>query len=349
MGNAKVFSAINTKIRVLKSNLLKDIDYIKLMNKKDLKEQIEYLNEYTVYRKDLESIEDINNLQDIESLLRNHIVKEYKKPLHFFNDKYKDFFNVLLLKYDIDFLKIYIRILETEDDSSKLSKYRLLNKEYNSFNLERVMKTSNLEEFINSLKGTIYYDVLGAYKNQKDKKLIFYIEMNLEKLYFNLMYSKSKSLGEKDKLFFQEILATNEDLLNIQWLYRGIKFYKLLPEELINFTLPHGLVFKYNDLKKMSYSNVKELIEKVMASKYKFLFDSEKDVDLYMDRRIHRYLYYMFLKSSKKSGLDIRLSIAFMHLLDYEADDIISILEAKRYGLEIEEIKKYLVRSIEGR
>lgn len=349
MSNERIFSAVNTKIRVLKSNLLSEIDYINLMQKKDLKSQIEYLLENTVYKKELESIEDEYSLEDVEFALENHIIGQYEKILSFFTDEYKDLFKTLLLRYDIEFLKVYIRILERKDDSIKLDKHILSNEKYYSFNVEKVMKTSNLKDFVDSLKGTIYYNVLLSYKDQKDKKTIFYMEMNLDKMYFNLLYTKSKSLDKRDRDLFQDILGTNEDLLNIEWIYRGIKFYNLLPEELINFTLSHGNIFKYNDLKKMAYGSEKELIDKVLSTKYEFLFDSEKDIDLYMDRRIHRYLYYMFLKLLKVGGLDIVLSIAYIHLLEYEAKDIISILEAKRYRLDTEGIKRYMIRNIERR
>lgn len=350
MSNERIFSAVNTKIRVLKSNLLNEMDYINLMKKDDLKSQIEYLMENTVYKKELKSIEDINSLEDVEFALRNHIIDQYEKILNFFTDRYKELFKALLLRYDMEFLKIYIRLLERKDDSIKfdkyLSKYIVRNEKYDSFNLEKIIKTSNLEELVESLKGTIYYDALLSYKYNKDKKTIFYIEMNFNKLYFNLLYEKSKSLSKKDRDLFQSILGTYEDLLNTEWIYRGIKFYNLLPEELINFTLPHGIVFKYNDLKKMGYGTEKELIDKVLSTKYEFLFNSEREIDLYMDRRIHRYLYYMFFKLLKTGGLDIVLSIAYLYLLEYEAKDIISILEAKRYDLGVEEIKEYMIRSM---
>lgn len=345
----KEFFLLLIQIRVLKSKLLNELDYINLMEKKDLKSQIQYLIENTVYKDEIESIVNTDSLEDIEYALKNHIISQYQKISSFFNDEYKDLFKTLLLRYDIEFLKIYIRILVRKNDSIEINKYRLNNSKYDSFNLEKVIKSSNVEEFVNSLKGTIYYNSLTSYKNQKDQEMIFYMEMNLDNLYFNLLYNKSKYLSKKDSELFQTILGTNEDLLNIEWIYRGIKFYNLFPEELINFTLPHGVLLKYNDLKKMAYGTEKELIEKVLSTKYKFLFDSEKEIDLYMDRRIHRYLYYMFLKSLKSSGLDILLSIAFIHLLEYQAKDIISILEAKRYGLDIEEIKDYMIRSIERR
>jgi V/A-type H+-transporting ATPase subunit C len=143
-------------------------------------------------------------------------------------------------------------------------------------------------------------------------------------------------------------LGRNVDLLNIEWIYRGIKFYNLIPEELINFVLSNGYEFEYKDLKKMCYSNIEELKKIVLKTQYDFLFDTEKDVDLYMERRMQRYLQYKFLDAFKKAKLDIHLSMAYFHLLEYEIRDIISILEAKKYGLTMEETKDYLVMKVEG-
>lgn len=98
----------------------------------------------------------------------------------------------------------------------------------------------------------------------------------------------------------------------------------------------------------MCYSSEEALKRIVLKTRYKFLFDSEKDIDLYMERRIERYIYFEFLKDYRKAKLDLTLTMAFIHLLEYEVKDIISILEAKRYGLGIEQTKEYLVRKIEG-
>jgi len=67
-----------------------------------------------------------------------------------------------------------------------------------------------------------------------------------------------------------------------------------------------------------------------------------------MERRTERYLYYQFANSFKKGKLDIASTMAYIHLLEYEVRDIISILEAKRYELSLNEAKEFLVRKIEG-
>ncbi len=348
MSNERRFAAINTKIRVLRAKSLDRKDYINLMEKKNVEEQIAYLKENTVYGEELSKIEDLNNIQQVEIGLERRLISEFKKIIKYFTDDYRKLFRTLMLRYEIEDLKLYLRALERKEDLNKIEPLSLLKEKYYSFDSEKLRSSSNLEEFIENLKGTIYYNALNSYKKEEHTKIIFYMEMNLDRLYFNSLKAQSKNLKKEDRIIFEKILGTNEDLLNIEWIYRGIKFYNLLPEELINFTLPNGYKFNYKKLKKMCYSSEEQLKEIVLETQYNFLFDTEKDVDLYMERRIERYLHYRFLNAFKNGNLDVTLPIAYIHLLEYEIRDIISILEAKKYGLTLQETKDYLVRKVEG-
>lgn len=348
MSNERRFSAINTKIRVLRAKSLDKKDYINLMEKNSVVEQVAYLKENTIYKEELSKIENLDKIEQVEIELERHLINQFEKIIRYFTDDYRSLFRTLMLRYEIEDLKLYLRALERKEDLSKIDSLSLLKEKYYSFDPKKLKSSRNMEEFIENLKGTIYYDALNSYKEEEHAKIIFYMEMNLDRLYFNSLKSASKSLKKEDKIIFEKILGRNEDLLNIEWIYRGIKFYNLLPEELINFTLPHGYEFNYKKLKKMCYSNEEELKEIVLKTQYDFLFDTEKDIDLYMERRIQRYLYYRFLDAFRKASLDITLSIAYIHLLEYEIRDIISMLEAKKYGLTLQETKDYLVRKVEG-
>jgi len=46
--------------------------------------------------------------------------------------------------------------------------------------------------------------------------------------------------------------------------------------------------------------------------------------------------------------MNILITIAYFHLLEFEIRDIISMLEAKRYGFTLEDTINYLVKKVEG-
>ena len=346
MGNERRFAAINTKIRVLRSRLLKDKDYINLIQKNSVREQVEYLSINTVYRDVLKNIINFNDIQQVELDLEKYIIIQFEKIIKYFSDDYEKFYRSLMLRYEVEDLKIYLRAVGRDEEVVR--KVCFINDDHYSFDCNKLITASNMNEFIENLKGTIFYDVLKPYQNEEDAKIIFYMEMNLDKLYFNTLKTESLNLSKEDRKIFEDILGNNVDLLNIEWIYRGIKFYNLLPEELINYTLPNGSIFDYNQLKEMSYSNVEKLKEIVNKTKYAFLFEDEESIDLYMALRIQRCLHDRFKKIFKKGALDISISLAYIHLLEYEIRDIISILESKKYELTLQDTVKYLISEIKG-
>jgi len=344
--NGQNFSAVNTKTRVLKSRLLSNRDYINLMQLDNVNEQIDYLKNNTVYGKVLEDVDELDyDIQRIEINLKRYLIIQMEKIIRYFTGEYKEFYKTLLLRYEIEDLKLYLRAIERKEEIPNVACFFL---NHSTFNCNKLQNVGNLGEFIDGLKGTIYYDILAPYKDEEGPKTIFYMEMNLDRLYFNQLKAKCKKLRKADREAFEYTLGENIDLLNIEWIYRGIKFYNLLPEELINYLLPHGLEFNYKDLKKMCYSDIDTLKEIVLKSKYSFLFDTKKDVELFMERRIERYLYFKFKSLFKKGHLNILITIAYFHLLEFEIRDIISMLEAKRYGFTLEDTINYLVKKIEG-
>lgn len=338
------FSAVNTKTRVLKSRLLSNEDYINLMQLDNVKEQIDYLKNNTVYGEVLEDVDDLNyDIQKIEINLKRYLIIQMEKIIKYFTKEYKDFYETMLLRYEIEDLKLYLRALERREEIPNVACFFF---QHYTFDSSKLSNVTNIGDFIEGLKGTIYYDILIPYKDEEGPKITFYMEMNLDRLYFNQLKKKSQKLNKVDRKAFENILGENVDLLNIEWIYRGIKFYNLIPEELINYVLPHGLEFDYKDLKKMCYSDIDTLKEIVLNSKYSFLFDTQKDVELFMERRIERYFYFKFKNLLKKGHLNILTTIAYFHMLEFEIRDIISMLEAKRYGFSLEETINYLVKKI---
>ena len=351
MGNPRRFAALNTKIRALKGSLLKDSDFINLMSKDSIEGVALYLKNDTNYREVLEgtNVEDIRR-GELEPLLKKYIVVQFEKLIHYFTDDYNRLFKTIFARFEIEDLKIYLRAISRGEDITKIVDFIDYPSKYGTLDYEVLSSSRNVEEFIENLKGTKYYDVLKPYLNEENRKLLFYMEMNLDRLYFRMLKEDAGRLEGDDKKLFEEILGKNIDLLNIEWIYRGIKYYNLLPEELINYTLLGGHEFKYKDVKELCYlRDVEKFKEAILNSKYAFLFDTKGDVDLFMERRIERYMYFEFLKYLKMGKMDITVSAAYIHLLEYEVRDLISTIEAVRYKLGFDEASKYLIRRVEGR
>ncbi|WP_432662567.1 V-type ATPase subunit [Wukongibacter baidiensis] len=348
MGNVRRFASINTKIRALEGRLLSKDDYRNLIAAGSVREIADYLKDNTAYFKVLRDADTYTlQVDQLELLLKKYIVGQYEKLIHHFTDEYRKLFKILFIRYEIEDLKLYLRAINRGEDLGSVKELIVYSGSYSTVDYEALSDSKGLQELVDNLEDTIYYNALKAYVSEDSQRRMFYMSMSLDRLYFKLLSEQIEKLSKEDRNILRELLGKNVDLLNLQWIYRGLKFYKLTPEELVNYTLHYGYYLNYKRIKELCYTkNEDELISKMIDSKYGFLFDNRDTLEIFMERRIERYLYFLFLDYKKREKMNIIESVVFMHLMEYEMRDIISIVEAVRYGMDREATKKFLVRKI---
>lgn len=146
-----------------------------------------------------------------------------------------------------------------------------------------------------------------------------------------------------------ELLGINVDLLNVQWLYRGKRYFQLSPELLFNYCLKHGLRLGLKRLRVLCYlEGTQELVAAMAQTPYGFLFDNPEQLAVAMERDIARMVYGRFEALGQKEQLSLVTPVGYLHRLEYELRDVFSILEAKRYGMSGRETAGFLVRVLEG-
>lgn len=346
MDSVTKFAALNTKIRVLERELLTDEDYLNLMHLKSVKEGFNYFLENTYYSEFLRNLE-MKDLSSIENAFYNNLLEKYDKITSFLHIDYRKIFKKIFMRYEVEHIKKYLRKLNQNQTVELLYK-NFKNAKYSDLDYKMLSTATSIEDFVEKLKGTDYYDILNYHLISKDR--LFYMEMSLDIHYFNRLSNEMKKrFGQSKRNTILEVLQKNSDLLNIQWIYRGKKYYDFSAEELLNYVLLTGYYFKYKDLKSLCYAkNIQELINKLKDSKYGFLFSDEENFEFLMERNVERYIYQLFKNLEKVSLMNINKSIGYMHKLEYEMRDIFTILESINYGLDIESIKNRLVRELEG-
>jgi len=171
--------------------------------------------------------------------------------------------------------------------------------------------------------------------------------MALDMGYFNIIQSRRLKISGEDRKMLKKWEGMVADLYNIQWIYRGKKFYHLSPEELLNYTINFGDRLTFADRQGMCYTkNLEELYRMTINTVYGFLFKKEEiSRDIYMERRINRFIYYKLMAMTHKFTMSIIQTIGYVWSLEFEIRDIISIIESIRYDLPPEEARKFLVKA----
>lgn len=347
MGSVTKFAAVNTKVKALERYLLSTEDYNQMLQSVNEKEVMNFLKEQTFYGEFLEDLssEDLR-VDYLEGLARRFVFQRYEKLVHYFTDEHRKLFKMLFMRYEVENLKLLIRAVYRKEDLERVNQELMISSIFSKLDYEKLARSLSLEEFVENLKGTPYHRVLKPYINENPKRLMFYMEMNLDRIYFKMLGDQIHKLKGDDLEDMQELLGRNTDILNIQWIYRGLKFYGLSPEELFNYCLGNGFI-RYSKLKELCYSTDEEdFVEKLKNSRYGFLFEDIETMDQFMERSMERYLYRVLINLEKKHRMNIMPSVIFMHKLEYEMRDIFTILEAKRYRFGADVIKDYLVRIV---
>lgn len=340
------YGALNTKIRVLTKGFLKQEDYLNLLKKTSVSDVFLYLKEKTSYHQILDGMnpESISR-RDIEDILDRNMIKNTDKLVHYFRDDYKIFIRSLYMKYEIEDLKVLARSIFNEENPEQIRKSFTFLGKYSQVEPDKLLKSRTIRELIYSLKGSEFFEFLIPLIDGKRENL-FRFEMALDMGYFNIIQSRKLKLSVRDRKLLKRWEGMVADLFNIQWIYRGKKFYNLSPEELFNYTINFGNRLTFVGRKELCYTkNIEELLKITTNSVYGFLFKAQEfSTDIYMERRINRYLYYQLRDLSRKFSLSIIQTIEYVWLLEFEIKDIISIIESIRYKLSSEEARKFLIK-----
>lgn len=322
--------ALNAKLPKIYSEFLDYDDFYKLSKMDNLKDSLTYLK--TNIFKDLDPLSDI---YEVESFLRNYKTSEVERLQHYLSSKYRDFIKSYLMDGEIQKIKYILRAIKIGKNPN-IESLNIKGK-----NIE--FKNVSLKEFVDNLKDTDYYDILKNYVSE-DESTLFYMEMNLDKYYYQGLVDSAKVLSKIDREEFLETIGTKIDILNIIWIYRAKKYFMLIPEEIFNFTI-FGGSFTSEKLLNFTYLREEEFIEEIKKTKYAFLFDEESDSD--MNKKAERYELLNAKKVFRKSR-GIGKLMAYLVLLEKEIKDIEILLESARFNLPPGDKLRHLINSKEG-
>lgn len=349
MMNNIQFSSINTKISAIRAKMLRKQDFIHIMNLDSVEEVIQYLNDHTDLKDVLWDLTGKKvHRNDIERRLFQYRRLILEKLRYYLGNEYKDFLKKYMIRYEIEDLKLIFEVVRGKKHLEDITNHPFRSSKYSKLNFAELLKQDSLLKVLKQLKGTDYYRLILPYIQNVDEKFSFYVEMVLDKYYYDQLIESAQNLPDSADKKSEEILRRNIDLYNLEWIYRATKYFDMSKEEILNFVLNGGYKYNYKKLKDLIYSfDLKDIEGQFQDSDYKFLFNRDQDIDLYMERRIDRYIYYKSLRLYRSSTLTFDKVITFMLLIEFEMKDIISIIESKRYHMTAKEISKYLIRKLE--
>lgn len=347
MSSVKEHAAIGAKIKAMESDFLSHDDYRNLIKEKSITGCARYLKNNTTYKNVLgdTNISDIRR-GALENLIKQNIVRNLDKIMHYYSGENREFIRTFYAKYEIEDLKDLAREAYNQEKIETPEAKVFIGK-YSNAKPEKIVDSHSVGEIIQALSGTEFDKFTRPLLDNNRGENLFRFEMTLDLAYYNILQQKWEKLSPADRKTAEFTFGIIGDILNLQWIYRGKKFYNIEPELLLNYTIKLYHKLSFNKLKELCYkNNVADLINMANETDYGFLFKKDESTDIYMDRRMYRYLYFKLLAIDRKTTMNIINTIVYILLLEFEVRDIISIIEIVRYRVEENRGKQYLIKDM---
>lgn len=338
------YNATVAKIMAIYGKRIKPQDYTELMNKQNVSEVAEYLKRNTHYSQLLSSI-DTNTVHRgmLENLLRRSVFETYMRITGFEHISKQEFYNYKILQTEINEILRCIRFINA--GSQKLiADVPIYINHLTSFDLLELAKITDFKELLTFLKKTPYYDVLKQVHLGRDGLVDVTKCETLLRSYYIERLKASLHFKKSDVEQFVMFLESDIDFINIINAYRLTAFFEASEEEIEKDMLPfYGKLSAAKQKEIYSAPNSEEFIKRFSKTYYgKQMIENGYDINsLEQSAQRMRYKYAkLMLKRSSSAPVSV---YSFIFLLEIEVQNLISIIEGIRYGIEVSKIASLII------
>ena len=337
------YSGIVTKLRAMEAKLLTEDDYNAIAGLGSVKDVIEYLKGKPAYAEYMNQI-DISHYHrgNIEKIRYQSLYNDYTKIFRFAGQEQKKFLSMYWKRYEVDVINYCLRIVFNHYDIPfDLNYKKMFFDKYSQLSIDRLVTSKNIDELVDNLAGTEYYEPLHRIRESQEATLFDY-DLALDLYYFSTLWKREKKLlkGKELEVFTRDC-GTKIDLMNLQWIYRAKKYYHMLPPDIYSMLIP--IHYKLNvEMVRMLVEapTVEEYLKQVEETSYAkhYQLKEVKTLEqLYKDT-----LRHLYLTDRRKHPYSVASINTYLFLKEEEIYKITTALECIRYGLSKAETLRYL-------
>lgn len=325
------YPSINAKLKGMYSKRLKNDDLQDLAKQNNLKSAVAILKNKS---SSLNVLSEDADREQIEKVLNGEIIYDIEKIVKYLDKNDTQIFNLLISKYEIRCIKRAIKLLYSKNESDENIKI-WTNTIFTD--LKGLESIKSIDEFLKIINNTKYKKILKKYfENKNTEYSIFEIENELDKMYLKSIYN---SAGNNKNL--KKMIGAKIDFTNILWIYRMKKYYNFSEDKIEKSIIDINYALKKNQiLSLVKAKNIEELNEILKKTVYSNISTD----DIYeLECNMKKYLHGLYIKNFKSNLLSINCIYSYLNLVELENKDIISIIEAVRYGIDKEKLLKKLI------
>lgn len=338
------YSYINAKVRSLKSSLLNPVDFENLLKVSDAHSMAEYLRA----RSFGESWNQIPaSFEGLTRMYYEDLFRAYFKIIRMVSkSKRAKLVEHLYQRYELENLKLILRLIASEKPRKKWKHLLLPTQAPENFSVNQLLRARNLEEVIEQLKKTWYYEPLrnSLYRFEQEHET-FPLEMALDLSYYSRLWKIVCSLNSGDRTITRKWLGVQFDILNISWIFRFKDIYHFSPEEILNYSLMHGAYLSAEARLKLAYAiDFRDMIANLKGTPYQDLLNEVSDPEI-CSAKLMAYEFSLAKKNWRSFPFQIGIILDYLLFKEFEIRDLVSITEAKKLNISHDKLREYLIFS----
>ena len=344
MGKLLSYSGTTTKIRAIKSRLLTRKDYETLAAMPTVTGALAYLKQKPSYQELFAGLDESTlHRSQVEQILTYSVYADFQKIYRFSTVQQRAFMDLYFGRYEIAIMKRSLRMLfDHRDVSTDLTIFTDFFNHHSDLDLNKLSASQTIDEFVENLKGSIYYEPMKRLSDIESPTLWDY-EMALDLFYFGWFWKNGQKIfkDKDDRKIFMEAYGVKIDLLNMQWIYRSKKYYHMENSSIYAHLIPVTYHLTQQSIKDLvEAGNQDELTAAVRKTYYGKRYPelTPHNLDQYYTEIRHK----IQSKESRNNPYSVATMISYLYEKEHEVDRLTTILECVRYGLPQEEIAKYI-------
>ncbi len=338
------YSALAAKVMAMRAKLLTEQDYEHISEMKSVQEVVDFLKGKPSYASWLEQMgSSMYYREDVEKMLTQSLYADFTRLFRFSGQEQKTFLKTYWKRYEVELINYCLRIVFNHYHRPfDLDYKKEFFDRYSKISIDRLITSRDVNELVDNLAGTEYYDLLKRVRDSGHAQLVDY-NLALDLYYFSTMWKKDrKALTGTDLEIFTRDYGTRIDLLNIQWVYRAKKYYHMEPVQIFAMIIPIHYKFKAADMRALVNAKDDAAFEQVLEGNYYFkryarLIEGKKLEQIYQD-----IMQYLFLMDLQKHPYSFACMNTYLFLKEREVDKLTTALECVSYELSSSETLDYI-------
>lgn len=344
MASSKSANAVLAKVRAKYGKRLSEKDYANLMSCKSVAEVVTYLKNNTCYETVLRKVNEREiHRGRLEVILRQKLYEDFYSLCIYTKGSGDHFAQYIVQMDEIEQIIHFLTLMSSNSTDEYVYSMPEYFTKHTCINTASLARARDYDSFIASLVGTPYEQLMAEFRPKQGERVnISQVENKLYRYCYKKLYESigEYSSGAEQKALYA-MFNSIMDYLNFVRVFRLKKYYKESPEITMGYLFPYG-TFNSRIIKKLC-----------AASTSAEVFDAVKDTSFGRNLSKLEYVYAgeidrvgMFKITRKNihfSSYPLVVMLSYIFVMQTEYDNIVSIIEGVRYGVDPDKIKTLVI------